>query len=310
VSRTEDHVHLLISAGRGPAECAWAVAQLLRRLEADATRQHLATHRVHTVLGDRPDTYRSVLLQISGAGAEEFTGSWTGTLCWQAPSPYRASTGRKNWYVIAQSCQVDAPRTSFAEEDIDIVACRTGGPGGQHRNKTSTAARATHRPSGIVVVVDTERQFSQNRRLALQRLRQRIEHDDRVTDRAVTKASWRIHDKLVRGNPTRIERPDTQPGSDPPAPKVSQVEGARPALRHNIGHGGAAVVARYEGSADDGPPSVVELAARADRLDAGYDLAAGVSARRLSGLPHLEWRPGGTLLVRETIRGGVDIGDT
>jgi hypothetical protein len=34
--------------------------------------------------------------------------------------------------------------------------------------------------------------------------------------RAVTKASWRIHDELVRGNPTRIERPDTQPGSDPP----------------------------------------------------------------------------------------------
>jgi peptide chain release factor len=202
-------VHLLLSAGRGPQECAWALARLLRRLEADATRQNLETHRAQTVPGDRPDTYQSVLVQISGAGAEAFAASWTGTLCWQAPSPYRANAGRKNWYVIARPCQVDTPRTTFAEADVDIVACRTGGPGGQHRNKASTAVRATHRPSGIVVVVDTERQFSLNRRIAMQLLRQRLEHGDEVAGRAVTTARWRIHDELVRGNPTRIERPET-----------------------------------------------------------------------------------------------------
>lgn len=200
-------VHLLLSAGRGPQECAWALAQLLRRLEGDATRENLETHRVQTVPGDRPDTYRSVLVQIAGFGVEAFAASWTGTLCWQAPSPYRANTGRKNWYVIAQPCQVDTPETTFAEADVHIVACRTGGPGGQHRNKASTAVRATHRPSGIVVVVDTERQFSLNRRIAMQLLRQRIEHGDEAAGRAVTTAQWRIHDELVRGNPTRIERP-------------------------------------------------------------------------------------------------------
>jgi peptide chain release factor len=201
-------VHLLLSAGRGPQECAWALARLLRRLEADATRQKLETHRAQTVPGDRPGTYQSVLIQISGAGAEAFAASWTGTLCWQAPSPYRTNTGRKNWYVIAQPCQVDTPRTTFTEADVDIVACRTGGPGGQHRNKASTAVRATHRPSGIVVVVDTERQFSLNRRIAMRLLRQRIEHGDEAAGRAVTTARWRIHDELVRGNPTRIERPE------------------------------------------------------------------------------------------------------
>ncbi|MEO3863337.1 peptide chain release factor H [Acrocarpospora sp. B8E8] len=200
-------VHLLLSAGRGPQECAWALARLLGRLEADATRQDLRTHRVQTVPGDRPGTYRSVLVQITGVGAEPFAASWTGTLCWQAPSPYRTSTGRKNWYVIAQPCQVDIPRARFAEADVDIVACRTGGPGGQHRNKVSTAVRATHRPSGIVVVVDSERQLSLNRRIAMQLLRQRIEHGEEAAERAVTTARWRIHDELVRGNPTRIERP-------------------------------------------------------------------------------------------------------
>jgi peptide chain release factor len=202
-----ERVHLLLSAGRGPRECGWAVAQLLRRLEADAGRHGLMTHRVETVAGDRPGTFRSALVRVHGAGATGFAGSWTGTLCWQAPSPYRSSTGRKNWYVIAQPCEVGAPHTTFAESDVDIVGCRTGGPGGQHRNKSSTAVRATHRPSGIGVVVDTERQFSQNRRLALERLRARLQERDRSGGRAVVTDRWHVHDDLVRGDPTRIERP-------------------------------------------------------------------------------------------------------
>jgi len=200
-------VHLLMSAGRGPQECAWALARLLHRLEADAARRGVRTGRVHTVAGDRPGTYRSVLVRMSGPGAAEVAAEWTGTLCWQAPSPYRASTGRKNWYVIARPCEVDAPRTAFAESDVDIVAVRTGGPGGQHRNKASTAVRATHRPSGTVVVVDTERQLSLNRRIAMEQLRQRLRDGDDAVERAMATALWRTHDELVRGNPTRVERP-------------------------------------------------------------------------------------------------------
>ncbi|WCN83354.1 peptide chain release factor H [Micromonospora sp. LH3U1] len=201
---------LLLSAGRGPQECAWALAQLLHRLNGDGTRRGLTIEQVQVVPGDRSGTYRSALIEITGADAEAFAASWTGTLCWQAPSPYRASTGRKNWYVTAQPPQRDAQSTTFAEADVDIVACRTGGPGGQHRNKASTAVRATHRPSGIVVVVDEERQFSLNRRIALQLLRQRIEHGDEAARRAVTTARWHIHDELVRGDPVRVERPEPQ----------------------------------------------------------------------------------------------------
>ncbi|MFI7577870.1 peptide chain release factor H [Micromonospora sp. NPDC049497] len=200
-------VHLLLSAGRGPQECNWALARLLHRLEVDADRQRLTTHRVRTVPAERPGTYRSVLVRVSGSDVETFAASWTGTLCWQAPSPYRASTGRKNWYVIARPCQLDTFATTFAEADVDVVACRTGGPGGQHRNKASTAVRATHRPSGIVVVVDTERQFSLNRRIALRLLRRRIAHEDEAAQRAAVTERWRIHDELVRGSPTRVERP-------------------------------------------------------------------------------------------------------
>ncbi|WP_405425696.1 peptide chain release factor H [Micromonospora sp. NBC_00617] len=201
------NAHLLLSAGRGPRECAWALAHLLRRLEGDASRRGVTVQRVDAVPGDHSGTYRSVLIRLSGADVEAFAASWTGTLCWQAPSPYRTSAGRKNWYVTAQPPPSDAPTTTFTEADVDIVGCRTGGPGGQHRNKASTAVRATHRPSGLVVVVDDERQFSLNRRIALELLRQRVERGDEATRRAVTTARWRIHDDLVRGDPTRIERP-------------------------------------------------------------------------------------------------------
>jgi peptide chain release factor len=176
-----EHLLLLLSAGRGPQECTWAVARLVRRLEAGAGRDGLTTHRAETVPGDRPGTFRSVLVRISGTGAARFAASWTGTLCWQAPSPYRTSAGRKNWYVIAQPCEVDAAHTAFAEADVDIVGCRTGGPGGQHR------------------------------RLALERIRARLDQGDRAADRAVIIGRRQIHEALIRGNPTRVERPDDFP---------------------------------------------------------------------------------------------------
>jgi peptide chain release factor len=178
-----------------------------RAAAGGTARDDLAVHRVQAVPGDRPGTYKSVLVRIAGSGAGAFAASWTGTLCWQAASPYRATARRKNWYVTAQPCQTGAPRTAFSEADADIVGCRTGGPGGQHRNKASTAARATHRPSGIVVVADTERRFSLNRRTAVELLRQRLEQADEDAGRAVTTARWCVHDQLVRGNPTRTQRP-------------------------------------------------------------------------------------------------------
>ena len=98
-------------------------------------------------------------------------------------------------------------RTAFSADDVDVVACRTGGPGGQHRDKASTAVRATHRPSGAVVVVDTKRRLSDNRRRALELLRRQVERAGVEAERTAADARWQVHDHLVRGNPTRTERP-------------------------------------------------------------------------------------------------------
>ncbi|WP_250033251.1 peptide chain release factor-like protein [Paractinoplanes maris] len=196
-------VHLMLSAGRGPQECEWALVELLRRLEAEA-----AAHGLRTSVAE--GTTRSALVAIEGSGAGDFARSWTGTLCWQASSPFRTGIGRKNWYVVGQPISLEVPRTVFSAGDVDVVAIRTGGHGGQHRDKASTAARATHRPSGLVVVVDTEREFGLNRRIALRRLRERLEAGDTAAERAAVTDRWRVHDRLVRGNPARVERPATE----------------------------------------------------------------------------------------------------
>ncbi len=54
--------------------------------------------------------------------------------------------------------------------DCEETFTRTGGPGGQKRNKTSNAVRITHRPTGISAAADTSRSQAVNRRLALERL--------------------------------------------------------------------------------------------------------------------------------------------
>ncbi len=63
---------------------------------------------------------------------------------------------------VAVLDEVTAPTVEISDEDLSIVPYRGSGPGGQHRNKSSTAVRVTHRPSGIVVSAEDSRSQWQN----------------------------------------------------------------------------------------------------------------------------------------------------
>ena len=60
------------------------------------------------------------------------------------------------------------------EKQVSVETFRSSGPGGQRKNKTETAVRLKHLPSGITVTATEHRFQSQNRRLAFERLRERL----------------------------------------------------------------------------------------------------------------------------------------
>jgi ribosome-associated protein len=60
-------------------------------------------------------------------------------------------------------------------KECDVVPFRASGPGGQHRNKTLTAVRLLHRPSGVVVIGRRERSLTRNLQDAVARLRLKLE---------------------------------------------------------------------------------------------------------------------------------------
>ena len=71
------------------------------------------------------------------------------------------------------------------EKQVNVETFRSSGPGGQRKNKTETAVRLKHLPSGITVTATEHRFQSQNRRLAFERLRERLVRLNRPRKRRI-----------------------------------------------------------------------------------------------------------------------------
>lgn len=194
---------LQLTSGQGPAECQWAAARVLESIQREATAQAIPCVALEIVLGDEKDTIRSALLALEGAESELFVTRWEGTIQWISKSPYRPNHKRKNWFVAVDVyAPVEHPQWSLAE--LDIEAIRSSGPGGQHVNKTSSAVRVTHVPTGTTVVAREERSQHQNRRLALARLAQILDRRTTNAEGETRRMRWEQHGALERGNPIRI----------------------------------------------------------------------------------------------------------
>ncbi|MBK0402606.1 peptide chain release factor H [Adhaeribacter sp. BT258] len=191
-----------ISAGRGPEECCRVVARVLEIFLKEARSQNLAAEVVASVPGNLNGTLLSALVQVKGAGTTAFLQTWTGTIQWIAPSPYRKYHKRKNWFVGLQAFEV-ARLARWQNQDVQYETLRASGPGGQHVNKTESAVRARHLPSGITVVASERRSQFQNKAEALERLKAKVNLWQ--VEQAATKAQnqWEQHLSLERGNAVR-----------------------------------------------------------------------------------------------------------
>ena len=199
-----EHIWLQISSGRGPVECQLAAAKLTDVLIKEARAAQLSCEVLEIVEGDGRGCALSALLSIGGAGALAFAGKSCGSVLWVCPSPVRPAHKRKNWFVGVEALTpADAETSVIRLQDVTFESMRASGPGGQHVNKTESAVRATHRPSGLVALAREERSQAMNKKLAVARL---IAQVARSADKAQADADrdrWTRHDTLERGRPVR-----------------------------------------------------------------------------------------------------------
>lgn len=193
-----------ITAGTGPVECAWAAAGVLEVLERDAAQHQLTLRQLEAAPGPEPGTIESALLALEeSAAAGSFLASWQGTIQWVGKSPWRPHHKRKNWFVgVAILKPLEESQLDL--KDLAWDTMRASGPGGQHVNRTESAVRVTHRPTGIQVVAMEERSQLRNRKLALARLAAKLEEQQQQRQGQKQAERWRTHQSLERGNPVRI----------------------------------------------------------------------------------------------------------
>ena len=204
-SMATEAVWLQITSGRGPVECQLAVALFAPVIERAAVAAGLHVAMLDAVPGEQRGALLSVIVSLSGRGAVAFAKGWAGSVQWICPSPVRPGHKRKNWFVAVDLLAApEAGPGKIDPRDVVLEAMRASGPGGQHVNKTLSAVRALHRPTGLVVTAREERSQAMNRKLALARLASELVARTDASVANAEAARWQRHEQLERGNPVRV----------------------------------------------------------------------------------------------------------
>lgn len=196
-------VWMQITSGRGPAECGWVAAQLVQCIVRDAEERDIKVRLLEVVPGEASNVIKSAILALVGEDAAGFAKQYEGTIQWIGTSPFRPSHKRKNWFADV-SCLVPPASSQWSESEIRFKRMRSSGPGGQHANKTETAIRAVHIPTGLHAVAQEERSQYLNRKLAITRLFERFKEQQEQEHLHSQKKRWNKHNQLERGNPVRV----------------------------------------------------------------------------------------------------------
>lgn len=190
---------LHVTAGQGPAECEWVVSQLAEAFHREAAVAGLDCAPVEALDGPAP----SALLRVTGEVAAEFAAARVGTIRWVGESTFRPNHKRRNWFVGVSIVPEGGASPELHERDIAYQTLRASGPGGQHVNKTESAVRATHVPTGLTAVSQEQRSQQANRKVARLKLSLLLEQRRSDAQARGRQEMWTQHQSLERGNAVR-----------------------------------------------------------------------------------------------------------